>query len=701
VRSVPRPLAGLPPDGTPPRVVGSNPADGAVGVPAKATILLVFSEPIAVTSVGAATVRLSGPQGSIASQVVPAEGGLLAAVTPTAPLQPGTLYTLHVDGVVDTAGLRAPPVRIRFTTGGATAPPSSHASRIVEGHGTVPPGEDDTRVARDPRTGKPMSPWQSLPPLRAPEGVTAVSGQVLQLNGEPLENVTFEIEGVAARSDATGRFLLTHVQPGHRVLTMEGRTANRPGVTYGVFDVSVDVRPRQTHVLPYTVWMPKLDTVNVVTLSSPTTGRVVIRTPKIPGLEIHLEQGTMLEDRHGRPVTQVGITPIPPDRPPFPLPEPFAMYFTIQPGGISLTRGARAVYPNTGNAAEGKSWDFWSYEPEGGVGWYRYGKGRVRAGRKHIDPDPDARIYKITVHGCCPLDDDPEPSVGPAPGSPNGADPVNLSSGLFVLEKTDLVVPDVIPIVIRRTYRPEDPTSRGFGVGTNHPYGMTLKKVGSSATGWQEANLILPDGGRVRYQMIQSGPLWPTDWRWEHRDTPTAFLKSQLRVVQGDHFHLTLRDGTTYVFEEHSGRLLEQRDRYGNRLVVTRRLSTGAESVTGDLIVRVTSPHGRWVDFVYGPGDRIRQLVDQLGRAVTYDYDGSGRLVKVTNPAGAVTEYTYDAAGRMATITDARGTVMLTNEYYTTGPDTGRVKKQTFAGGVLNYQFAYTNDAQGRIVRRT
>ena len=91
------------------------------------------------------------------------------------------------------------------------------------------------------------------------------------------------------------------------------------------------------------------------------------------------------------------------------------MYFTIQPGGVSLTRGARAVYPNVENAEEGKSWDFWSHEPEGGVGWYRYGKGRVRHGRQHIDPDPDTRIYKITVHGCCPV------SLGRSPARRPGA----------------------------------------------------------------------------------------------------------------------------------------------------------------------------------------------------------------------------------------------------------------------------------------
>jgi|SoiMethySBSTD1v2_1073268.scaffolds.fasta_scaffold00204_46 YD repeat-containing protein len=273
--------------------------------------------------------------------------------------------------------------------------------------------------------------------------------------------------------------------------------------------------------------------------------------------------------------------------------------------------------------------------------------------------------------------------------------PVNFSSGLFVHEKTDLEIPDVIPIVIQRTYQPGDGAVRDFGVGTNHPYDMTLARVGASYFGWQEANLFLPDGGRIHFQLIQPGPNWPLDWAWEHRETPTAFFKARLAMDPASLLmHETLRDGTKYLFEGHTGRLLEQRDRYGNRLIISRDQTSGPEDPMGALITRVTSPNGRTVDFVYDNDNRIGQVIDQLGRTVTYNYDASSRLVKVTDAAGQATEYTYDAAGRMATIKDPRGIVWLTNEYYTTGPDTGRVKKQTLANPSLTYQLAYTNDAQ-------
>lgn len=47
---------------------------------------------------------------------------------------------------------------------------------------------------------------------------------------------------------------------------------------------------------------------------------------------------------------------------------------------------------------------------------------------------------------------------------------VDLHSGLFVLRQTDLFVPDLMPLVLTRTYRPWFLFTRAFGMGANHPY---------------------------------------------------------------------------------------------------------------------------------------------------------------------------------------------------------------------------------------
>jgi hypothetical protein len=120
------------------------------------------------------------------------------------------------------------------------------------------------------RDGRPHSPWQDLPPLQAPLGVTALAGQLLRLNGQPLPNATLQIEGITARTDGTGRFLLVGLPAGHQEMLIDARTASLPGRTYGVFEVGVDITPGQTNVLPYTSWQPQIDTAHAVTIPSPT-----------------------------------------------------------------------------------------------------------------------------------------------------------------------------------------------------------------------------------------------------------------------------------------------------------------------------------------------------------------------------------------------------------------------------------------------
>src|SRR5204862_3197763 len=94
------------------------------------------------------------------------------------------------------------------------------------------------------------------------------------------------------------------------------------------------------------------------------------------------------------------------------------------------------------------------------------------------------------------------PANGPIPCDEcKDGDPVDLGTGLFVYEKTDLYVHDVMPLALTRTYRPQDFASRPFGIGSTHPYEMFMW----SARQYREADLILPDGGRVHFERTTPG----------------------------------------------------------------------------------------------------------------------------------------------------------------------------------------------------
>lgn len=657
------------------RLEASLPENGSQNVPVNNRVAMRFSKPVRLDS--ASSIALNGPFCLETTKIVPAESGMLVFVTPNKPLLGGSTYTLSLNGLVDQNGSTLPPTSITFTTAAPPLPEFEPAN-----------GEDWTPAAenRDWRSGRERTPWEKLPPLQAEPGVTAVSGQVLTLNGLPLADVTLQIKNTAVRTDRTGRFLLTAIEAGHHELVIDGRSASKRRKTYGIFEAGTEVKSGQTNPLGYTIWMPRIDTAHEVVIPSPTNSEVVVTTPHIPGLEVHIPPNTVILDINHKPVTRLSITAIPVDRPPFPLPSNVyvPIYFTVQPGGAYVkdlsgygARGVRLIYPNYRHEKPGARANFWHYDPEE-KGWYVYGQGTVTADGKQVIPDPDISIREFTgaminVEGYVP------PSNGATPGGETGGDPVDLSTGLFVLHSTDLAISDVMPISLSRTYNPGDTVSRHFGIGTSLDLDMYLW----SANQYQETDLFLPDGGKIHYGRT-SGGFGYLDAVFEHTATPTKFYKST--IIYG--WSLKLKDGTKYLFGDTSP-LHQIEDRYGNRIGLTR----GPNIATGN-IVRITSPNGRYIDLSYDASNRVSQATDNIGRTVTYEYDAGGRLWKVTNPENGVTEYTYDGSNRMLTIKDPRGIVYLTNEY----DANGRVISQTQADQTT-FHFAYTLDANNKVIQ--
>ncbi|MBI3302592.1 MAG: Ig-like domain-containing protein, partial [Deltaproteobacteria bacterium] len=279
-----------------PQLIASLPEDGASHVPLDSLIALRFSQPLQVETVNTGTVTLTGPRGAEAITVTPAEGGMLAFILPDMPLHPGTTYTLSLDGPTDETGFALPVTILSFTTVSVLSTTRQSAQSGQTQKQPTPDDKDDDEdwilgaknFKGAWRSGRLNSPMRELPPLQAEPGITALAGQVLTLNGKPLAGVTLQIEGmygagqVTARTDETGRFLLTDIMSGWCELLIDGRTASKGGKTYGVFEVGVEVIAGQTNVLSYTIWMPQIDTKHAVTISSPTTTEVVITTPYIP-----------------------------------------------------------------------------------------------------------------------------------------------------------------------------------------------------------------------------------------------------------------------------------------------------------------------------------------------------------------------------------------------------------------------------------
>jgi RHS repeat-associated protein len=660
------------------------PEEGASNFPLNEPLRVLFSQSVDVRTVSKTTCRLLDKNGAVvAVMAIPVEAGRIAFITPKAALQPAAEYTLVMEGVRSASGTVMPTLDLHFSTSGVpeSDPSDEWIPSVGNMHGNW-------------TTGAGPSQWESLPDLTAGRGITALSGKVLRLSGLPLANVTISYGGVTTRSDQTGRFLLEKIPSGRHVLTMDGRTANHGAITYGFYEAGVTTKAGITNPLSYTIWMAQLDTTNAVTIPSPTAKETIITTPRIPGLELHLPAGTTIVDNEGRPVKSLSITAIPVDRPPFPLPlgVKIPTYFTIQPGGSSIhvasgsaLKGAWLVYPNAYAEPAGSTFDFWNYDADA-RGWYVYGQGKVNAAGKQVDPNAGVLLYELT--GAMVGSPTVAPGQGPTAGEPwKDGEPVDLSSGLFVYNHTDLTVNDSIPLVLTRTYRPNDSASRSFGVGQTD--GFNIFMVGQ-VNPYTYQELILPDGSRIRFNRTSNGTSYGNAV-YLHTASRTRWYGATLTFDQssfaGAAWVMRTRDGMEYVFPDSSNQVnagkqavIYIRDPNGNTVNITR-------TSYGDLS-KITSPGGRSLTFVVDASHRITSVTDNIGRVTTYAYDAQGNLSTYTNASGGVTKYTYDDQHNMLTIVDPNGNTYLTNVY----DASGRVTKQTMSDGGV-YQFTWVPSA--------
>jgi RHS repeat-associated protein len=665
------------------QISASIPQDGVVNVQILPLISVRFSQLLDVRTASAANFILTGPdQKPVPARVSAAEAGRLVFVVPDSVLTPGTHYVLSIKDVAGANAERLSDSSIAFDTEGE-APE-------LEGPDFIPNGSSNS----GPSTTK----WQQLPALQASPGTTALAGQVLKLDGWPLENTTLEMDGRRVRTDSTGRFLLQGITPGHHVLWIDGTTASRNTSTYGLYEVGATILPNKTNVLNYTIWMTRLDTSHAVRLPSPTRSEMVITNPLLPGLELHLPPHSVITDRQGKVVHEISITPVPVDKPPFPLPAgvQVPIYFTIQPGGAYIkiadsAAGARLIYPNDFKFAPGTLFEFWNYDADA-KGWYIYGRGAVSVDARSIVPDPDVFIYEFTG-AMVGVPASASTIGGYAGGFEKRSDPVDIATGQFVYTKTDLALPDILPIALTRTYIANDSRSRSFGIGATDSYDILM--VGD-INPWTYQELVLADGSRIRFDRISPGTGF-SDAIYLHSSSGGPFYGALItrNNLTNNGWTLTLKDGTKYALPEAMGQtdpfcqaIIGITDRYGNHITLDRSSATTGPVPTHCQLLKITSSNGRSITLTHDTQGRITQATDNIGRNVLYTYDAAGRLSTVTDAANGVTTYTYDDQNRMLTIQDARNIVYLTNQY----DSAGRVTQQT-EGDNGTYLFSWTPTA--------
>jgi YD repeat-containing protein len=262
---------------------------------------------------------------------------------------------------------------------------------------------------------------------------------------------------------------------------------------------------------------------------------------------------------------------------------------------------------------------------------------------------------------------------------------VDLRYGAFILRKTDLFVPDRMPIALTRAYRSGDRHSRAFGNGSHHPF--DIFPYGDQFP-YTYMELLLGDDHSIHYSRTSEGTSY-VDFVAEHSGTADfIFQKSQVRW-RGDHWELHFRDGTVYRFP----------DAYRAKRGVEGAL-TGMRNPQGDEItflrdprhnlISLTSPRRHQLRFAYDDRDRVSDASDDSGNSLRYSYNPNGDLSEVSQGDQIKWLYSYDTYG-MTRVQDSDKHDVLVNEY-----SLGRISSMTIEN-IGTYNFNYLVTRTGKI----
>jgi len=516
--------------------------------------------------------------------------------------------------------------------------------------------------------------------VQASAGQTAVSGQFLNtVTGAPIPNVQVTLAGMQAQSNAAGQFLLIGVPSGTQTLMID---ANVAVAGFPIYNVAVTLSAGQTNVLPSLRIMPSPPPERFTPINNATANQI-ITDPRFPGVEITLPAGAVITGWQGDIKNKVAIERLMPDQlpvppPPGPTRSVFQLFFGTPMGGVPSTP-IPVTLPNDLDLDPGEKAELWYYDasPTDPGQWRLAGMGTVSVDGAKIISDPGVGIQRFC--GACGLPcfinrQQKQPNRNPS--GPEGADPVDLATGIMAVDKTDMVLPGRLPVVLSRSYNPFDAfgTIGGFQPSMGPGWYLSVDTIlipPSFQTSL--ARLVLP--GNARLDLAETLNSTFVNGTHPLLQGAVATIPAASSPIGGT---IRFKDGTIWKFqrviltgalgETSFDYLAEVNDRNGNRITI--------ERSSNGRINRIVDSAGRILTVTY-TGPKISEIRDPLGRTVRYSYDTNGRLASVTDPASGVTQYTYDSAGRILSITDARGIQYIQNFY---GPS-GRVLRQVLADG--------------------
>jgi RHS repeat-associated protein len=241
-------------------------------------------------------------------------------------------------------------------------------------------------------------------------------------------------------------------------------------------------------------------------------------------------------------------------------------------------------------------------------------------------------------------------------------DPVDIVTGAFYIDETDLTLPGPFSLSIRRNYNSQNPLIGDLGCG----WKLSLNPLLVDQDGKRFASEL--DGTVIVYSYNRQNN------RWEvlAENNPALSNFNQRGIgSSASPFHSYIEedvlygaDGSKRFYED--GLLQKWIDIKGNTLSFLYK---------DGRLSRIESSNGDFCGLHYNHEGNISEIYAKDGRRITYSYDSQGDLVKVLLPNTAEIRYEYDRYHRVIRETKPHGRV-LENVYYEKGGNEGRIKEQ-------------------------
>jgi len=295
----------------------------------------------------------------------------------------------------------------------------------------------------------------------------------------------------------------------------------------------------------------------------------------------------------------------------------------------------------------------------------------------------------------CGDDYDPTRDRGcPVAGQPSCGNPITPATGNKYQREVDYSGTGPFAPSFTRHYNSSYIRTHELGGGWQHNYDLRLSLIADAGGNLVTVNSARPDGKEAIYN--KSGSNWTS-----YTDTPDSL--GEVRDGNGTLTGWRYSRGEGDVVENYdaSGKLLSIVNREGLTQTLSYSQGAGATAPGPGLLVSVTGPFGRALQFTYDSLFRLSTMTDPAGGTYSYGYDASNRLTGVTYPDGKIRSYQYnepannggiDLPYHLTGVTDENGSRFATFKYSGTvvgNTVQARAVSTEHAGGVDGVTLSY------------